>query len=98
MAKTFDATLKDLGAGFPRDFLTEFHAPPAVPVRTLNVDLSTITTSADLVLGLGEPLLEIIHIDFQASALAWKHLDVLAYNALLHRRYRVPVHSIILLL
>ena len=33
--------------------------------EVLNVDLSTVTTAADLILGLGEPLEDIIHLDFQ---------------------------------
>jgi hypothetical protein len=98
MSKPFDAGLKDLGAGFPRDFLCTFDAPPTGTVRSLNVDLSTITTAADLVLGIGDPLEEIIHIDFQSQAMASKHRDVLAYNSLLFRHYDVPVHSIIVLL
>jgi hypothetical protein len=57
-----------------------------------------VTAATDIVFGLGDPLQEIVHIDAQASADADKHLDVLAYNGLLHRLYRVPVHSILLLL
>jgi hypothetical protein len=34
-------------------------------VQLLNVDLSTVTASADLILGLGEPLEEIIQLDFE---------------------------------
>jgi hypothetical protein len=98
MAMTFDATMKTLAAGFPRDFLTTFDAEPTGQVQVLNVDLSTVTTSADFVVGLGEPVAEIIHIDFQSSADEGKHADVFVYNALLHRRYRVPVHSMVLLL
>lgn len=98
MAMTFDATLKDMGKDCPQGFLAAFDKPPTAPVRLLNVDLSTVTTAADLVLGLGEPLEEIIHLDFQSSAAARKHADLLAYNALLFAHYAVPVHTIILLL
>jgi hypothetical protein len=76
MAMTFDATLKDMGRESPQGFLATFDRPPTLPVRLLNVDLSTVTTAADLVLGLGDPLEEIIHFDFQSSAAAWKHADV----------------------
>jgi hypothetical protein len=51
-----------------------------------------------LIVGLGEPLAEIVQIEFQASAAAWKHADALAYNALLFAHYHVPVHTIIILL
>jgi hypothetical protein len=67
-------------------------------VKLLNVDLSTVTALADLVLGLGEPLAEMVQLDFQSSAAASKHADVMAYHALLHAHYHVPVHTIIVLL
>jgi hypothetical protein len=98
MSKPFDATLKDLAVVDPVQFLTALDGPPALPVRLLNVDLSTVTTTADLAFGLGDPLREVVHLDAQASADADKHRDVLVYNALLHRQYRAPVHSILLLL
>jgi hypothetical protein len=98
MSMPFDATLKDLGGDYPADFLATFDRPPAGPFALLNVDLSTVTTAADLVAGLGDPLEKIVHVDFQSSAAAWKHADVLVYNALLYADYHVPVHSIVVLL
>ncbi len=98
MAMTFDATLKDMGRESPEAFLAAFDQRPAVPVQLLNVDLSTVTRAADLVLGLGEPLDEIVQLDFQSSAAAWKHADLLVYNALLFAHYHVPVHTILILL
>ncbi len=76
MSMPFDATLKDLGRDAPADFLTTFGRSPVEPLTLLNVDLSTVTTSADLIIGVGDPLVEVIHIDFQSSAAAWKHADV----------------------
>ena len=98
MSMPFDATLKDLGRDGPADFLVSFDRPPTGALTLLNVDLSTVTTSADLVIGVGDPLGEIIHLDFQSSAAAWKHGDVLVYNALLYADHHVPVHSIVILL
>jgi hypothetical protein len=98
MAMTFDATLKDMGRESPQGFLAAFDRPPTGPVKSLNVDLSTVTTLADLILGLGEPLEEIIQLDFQSSAAAWKHADLMVYHALLFAHYRVPVHTVIILL
>ena len=66
MSMTFDATLKDMGWDSPEGFLAAFDRPPAGPVKRLNVDLSTVTTTADLVLGLGEDPEEIIHLDLGA--------------------------------
>src|SRR5438445_3859120 len=98
MAMTFDATLKDMGRDSLQGFLAAFDRPPTSPVKLLNVDLSTVTTAADLILGLGEPLEEIIHLDFQSSAAAWKHADLMVYNTLVFAHYHVPVHTIVLLL
>jgi hypothetical protein len=98
MPLPFDATLKDLASEHPRALLAAFDAPSSDPVRLLNIDLSTVTTATDVVIGVGDPLRDIVHFDFQASASATKHADVLVYNALLHRQYRVPVHSIVVLL
>jgi hypothetical protein len=61
MAMTFDATLKALGRESPAGFLAAFDRPPASSTTLLNVALSTVTAAADLVVGLGDPLTEIIH-------------------------------------
>lgn len=98
MALTFDATLKDMGRDSPQGFLAAFDRPPTGPVKLLNVDLSTVTASADLILGLAEPLKEIVQLDFQSSAAAWKHADLMVYNALLFAHYHVPVHTVVILL
>jgi predicted transposase YdaD len=94
----FDATLKDLAQANPHEFLAALAVLPPLPVALLNVDLSTVSTTADLVFGVGNPLTEVVHVDCQSSAAEDLHRDVLVFNALLHRRYRVPVHSIVLLL
>ena len=64
MPLPFDASLKDLAQVSPRGLLATFDAATALPVSLLNVDLSTVTTAADVVFGLGQPLQEIIHLDF----------------------------------
>ncbi len=98
MPLKYDATVKDLAQTNPRGLLSAFDTPPDLPVSLLNVDLSTVTTAADVVFGLGQPLQEIVHLDFQSSASASKHADILVYGALLHRQYLVPIHSIVVLL
>jgi hypothetical protein len=65
MAMTFDATLKHMGRDAPLGFLTAFDQLPTVPVKPLNVDLSTVTTAGDLILGLGDPPAEFVHTEFQ---------------------------------
>jgi hypothetical protein len=98
MAMTFDATLKDMGRDSPEGFVAAFDRPATTPVKLLNVDLSTVTKAGDLIIGLGDPLEEIIQLEFQSSSVADKDADLLIYNALLFAHYRVPVHSIIVLL
>jgi hypothetical protein len=98
MPMTFDATLKDMGRDSPRGFLATFDRPPSAPVKPLNVDLSTVSTAADLIVGVGEPLAEIVHLEFQSSASATKHGDLLVHNALLFAHKQVPVHTVIILL
>jgi hypothetical protein len=34
----------------------------------------------------------------QSTAAAWKHADVMVYNALLFAHYHVPVHTVVILL
>jgi hypothetical protein len=98
MSLRFDAAVKELAQTGPRGFLAEFDAVPSLPVSVLNVDLSTVTAATDVVFGLGDPLQEVVHIDFQSGPAEGKHRDLLAYSALLHRLYRVPVHTIVVLL
>jgi hypothetical protein len=98
MPMTFDATLKDMARECPEGFLAAFDRVPSGPVSVLNVELSTVTAAADTVYGLGEPLVEIVHIECQSSAAAWKHADLMLYNALLFARYHVPVHTVVVLL
>ncbi len=39
------ATIRDLAALGPTDFVTRFGGPTTLPVQSLNVDLSTVTTA-----------------------------------------------------
>jgi hypothetical protein len=71
MPLTFDATVKDMGPDSPEGVLAAFDGPPTKPIKLLNVDLSTVSAAADLIIGIGEPLEEIIHMDFQSSAAGW---------------------------
>jgi hypothetical protein len=57
-----------------------------------------VTSAADLILGLGDPVREIIQLDFQSNAAAWKHADLMVYHSLLFAHYHVPVHTVIVLL
>lgn len=98
MPLPFDATLKDMVQQHPRDFLGALGMDTPGHVTVLNVDLSTVTTSTDAAFAIGSASQRIIHIDFQSGPSADLHRHVLAYNVLLHRHHRVPVHSVVLLL
>jgi predicted transposase YdaD len=98
MSMPFDATMKDLGRDHSADFLVTFYRPVRDVISLLNPDLSTVTTAADFVLGVGDPLSEVVHFDFQSGPSAWKHASTLVYNALLYSNHHVPVHSIVILL
>lgn len=95
MALRFDATLKALVQAHPEDWLAVLGERPSGPVRVLTPDLSTVTAFADTVLEVGDDL---VHVDFQTGADAALPRRLLLYNALLHERYELPVHSAVVLL
>jgi hypothetical protein len=78
--------------------LSDFYRLPTLPVKLLNVDLSVVTRAADFVVAVGDPPVEVVNLEFQSSAAAWKHADILVYHALLFATYHVPVHSVMILL
>jgi hypothetical protein len=87
MSLPFDAALKEIIAPRPADFAPIFHFPPLQPAQALNVDLSTLSAATDVAFGFGDPLQEIVDLNFQSGpdpALAARlHL----YNAAFHLRY-----------
>lgn len=93
----FDATLKDLVSSYPEEFGPIFGLTDR-PVQLLNVDLSTVSAATDAVFGIGEPIEELVDINFQSSADAYLSGRTEMYRAILHHRYRVPVRSVLLLL
>jgi predicted transposase YdaD len=98
MPMPFDATLKDIARSHPLDFEAQFDLTGPLPVALLNVDLSTITAATDVAFGHGEPLQSITDFHFQASRDGDLPARVLLYNAVFFYRYRVPVHSVVVLL
>lgn len=93
----FDATLKDIATDYPADCRAVFDGTDR-PVRVLNVDLSTISAATDVALGLGQPLEEILDINFQSGADPFLADRVEMYRGVLRHRYHVPVRSLIVLL
>jgi predicted transposase YdaD len=94
----FDATLKDIVQQFLRDYEQLLDLNTFAPLSPLNVDLSTISAATDIALGHGDPPDRIVDLNFQSGP--DPHLDarVLMYNSVLHYRYHVPVHSVLILL
>src|SRR4051794_32145788 len=98
MSHRFDAALKDILGESVADLTPVLHLPAALPARTLNVDLSTVSAATDLAFGFGDPLQEIVDINFQSGADAHVDARLHFYNAAYHHHYHVPVRSILILL
>lgn len=98
MSLRFDATLKELITPQPAEFAVAFGVATAKPVSALNVDLSTLSAATDVALGIGEPLEEVVDLNFQSGPDPGLPSRVHIYNAVLNARYEVPVRSLLVLL
>ena len=97
MSKPFDATLKDLIQTYPADFLAALDEPAPGPVEAVNVDLSTLTAAADVVLRRADG--ELVHLECASGPDASLVRRALMYNAVLYYREAPPaVHTILVLL
>ncbi len=67
MPKTFDAATKELLESDPRAWLQWLLGRELADVRTLNVDLSTVTTEADSVLLVQDSEPWVVHLEFQSG-------------------------------
>jgi hypothetical protein len=98
MSFPFDATLKDIVRDHAAEFAPVFGLPREGPVTPLNVDLSTLSAATDVALGYGDPLREVVDVNFQSGPdpqIDWRlHL----YNAALGNHFHVPVQSLLILL
>jgi predicted transposase YdaD len=92
------ATLKDIVGQSAADLAPVLHLPADLPARTLNIDLSTISAATDVAFGFGEPLQQIVDVNFQSGPDARVDARLLLYNAAYHHHYPVPVRSILILL
>jgi len=80
------------------DFAAQFGLGDLTPLVPLNVDLSMLSAATDVALGHGDPPNRVIDLNFQSSADENLARRVLVFNAVLHLRYRVPVHRVVVLL
>jgi hypothetical protein len=87
MPLPFDATLKDLLAPNPDDYVPAFGLPRVHPAVSLNVDLSTISAATDVAIGFGDPLQEIADLNFQSGADPEVDARCHLYSAALHLRF-----------
>jgi hypothetical protein len=93
----FDATLKDIVRSHTADYAAALGAGGR-PARLLDVDLSTLSAATDVAFGFGEPLDEILDVNFQAGADRRLAARTEMYRAVLHHQYQVPVRTLIVLL
>ncbi len=97
MPFAFDATLKEI----LRDHAAAYAAVFGLPLRPavdLNVDLSTLSAATDVALGFGDPVDEIVDLNFQSGPDRDVGKRCLLYSAALHYRYGVSVTSKLILL
>ncbi len=98
MSHPFDATLKDIVAQHGADFVPVFGLPQTTTMSALNVDLSTLTAATDVAFGFGQPITEIVDLNFQSGPDHNLAARLLLYNAAFHLRFQVPVGSLAILL
>src|SRR5437667_10348304 len=98
MSYPFDATLKEILGQAPGDLRQAFGLPAIEPVLALNVDLSTISAATDVAIGFGEPLQEIVDINFQSGRDSQVGGRIHLYNAAFYHRFHVPVRTVLVLL
>jgi predicted transposase YdaD len=98
MSLPFDAALKAIIAPRPADFAPVFQFPALQPAQALNLDLSTLSAATDVAFGFGDPLQEIVDLNFQSGPDATLAARLHLYNAAFHLRYSVPVRSVLVLL
>jgi hypothetical protein len=94
----FDATLKDIVQDHAAEYAAIFGLPKDGPITPLNVDLSTLSAATDVALGYGEPLQQIMDVNFQSGADPGVDRRMLLYNAAFGHHFQVAVQSVLVLL
>lgn len=96
--KPFEAATKHLLESDPATWMEYVGLRRVGPVDVIDADLSTVLAEADKVLWVNDPLPWVAHIELQASHDRALGSRLLNYNVLLHRRHRVAVKSVVVLL
>ncbi len=97
MSKPYDASLKDLIATYPADWLA-FLGISAEGVEVLDADVSTVSADADKVLRIASDDPWLLHLELQSSPRTDPGEQLQWYNTLLRHRHRTPVRTVVLLL
>ena len=98
MSFRFDAAMKSILRRFAPDYVGFLGLSAVGRPSVLDVDLSAVSAATDVVVGLGDPLVAIACIDFQAGRDDFIDDRVLMDQALLRHAYHVPVHSVVIVL
>src|SRR5436190_19836963 len=98
MSFPFDATLKEIVREHAADYAAAFGLPRDQPTTVLNVDLSTLSAATDVALGFGDPMQEIVDVNFQSGPDPEVGARLHLYNAAFHLKFKVPVRSLLILL
>ncbi|HZT81463.1 MAG TPA: hypothetical protein VFA26_14640, partial [Gemmataceae bacterium] len=96
-AGRFDASLKDLFAGYPADWLS-FLGLPAAEAEVIDADVSTVSADADRVLRVGADDPWLLHVELQSSPRSDPGEQLQWYNTLLRHRHRLRVRTVVVLL
>jgi hypothetical protein len=98
MPGRIDDTLKHLTELSPEDWVVRGEWP-AAPASVIDADIATLSGTADKVIRVGGPRPWLLAVDFQAGHDTVAKLpDLLLYNSALHRRHRLPVRTLLVLL
>ena len=95
MPAEFDNMMKKVFWQRLPDFGPLVHVPAGDVVEPLPTNLP-ITLDADFVLGVGSPRRAAIDLNFQTTWDADTPIRAFVYNALLHRHFGVPIHTVII--
>jgi len=102
MAKTFDATLKQLvdrfGADWTAFLCRHLGLPEGTRAEPLDADLSVASPQADKLFRLSDPPGGLLHLELESAWAGDTPDRLLVYSVLAEHRYGGPVYTVVLLL
>ncbi len=97
MSKPYDASLKDLIASYPADWLALLGISTAA-VDVIDADVSTVSADANKVIRIASDDPWLLHLELQSSPRTDPGEQLQWYNTLLRHRHRLRVRTVLLLL